>query len=79
MRKSNVYSQGLHIKRLYSDATFLTNHLKELRSWFCNRAYPKSMVKEQIRRFENRATYELLCSNNCVGKEVGVPLIVEKS
>ena len=76
MKKSSVYSQGLRIKMLCSDATSLTNHLKDLRPWFCNRGYPESMVKKQLRRVENRNRDELLCTNNCVGKEVGVPLIV---
>ena len=30
LKKSSVYSQGLHIKRLCSDETSLTNHLKDL-------------------------------------------------
>ena len=54
----------------------LTNHLKDLRSWLCNRGYAESMVKKQLRRAENRARNELWCTNSCVGKEVGVPLIV---
>ena len=64
MKKSIVYSLGLHIKRLYSDETSLTNHLKDLRSWFCNRDYPGSMVKEQLRRVKNRTRDELLCTNS---------------
>ena len=38
-------------------------------------AYPESMVEEQLRNVENGTRDELLCFNNCVGKEVGVPLI----
>ena len=34
------------------------------------------MVKEQIRRVENRTRDELLWTKSCVDKEVGVPLIV---
>ena len=34
------------------------------------------MVKEQLRRVENRTRDELLCTNSGVGKEVGVPLIL---
>ena len=63
-------------KRLCFDATSLFNHLKDLRSWFCNRGYPESMVKEQLRRAENGTRDELLCTNSCVGNEVGVPLLV---
>ena len=74
--KSSVYSQGFHIKRLCSDETSLTNHLKDLRYCFCKRGYPESMVKEQLRRVENRTRDELLCTNSCVSKVVGVPLIV---
>ena len=33
------------------------------------------MVKEKLRRVENRTRDELLCTNSCVGKAVGVPLI----
>ena len=34
------------------------------------------MVKEQLRRVENRTRDKLLGTNSWVGKEVGVPLIV---
>ena len=34
------------------------------------------MFEEQLRRVESKTTDELLCTNSCVGKEVGVPLIV---
>ena len=50
MKKSSVYSQGLRIKMLCSDATSLTNHLKDLRPWFCNRGYPESMVKKTVKK-----------------------------
>ena len=76
MKKSSVYSQGLRIKRLCSDATSFTNHLKDLRSYFCYRGYPERIVKEQLRRVENRTRDELLYTNSRVGNEVGVPLIV---
>ena len=58
------------------EKTSLTNHLEDLRSWFCNRGYPESTVEEQLRRVENRTRGELLRTNNCVGKKVGVRLIV---
>ena len=54
----------------------MTNHTKDLRSWFCYKAYPESMFKEQFRRVESRTTDELLCFNSCVGKQVEVPFIV---
>ena len=73
-KKSSVFSQGLRIKRLCSDAISLTNYLKDLKSWFCNRGYPESMDKEQLRRVENRTRDELLCTNSCVGKGVGVSI-----
>ena len=76
IKKISFYSQGLQIKRLCSDPTSLTNHLKDLRSWLCNRIYPESRVKEQLRRVENRARDELLFTNSCVGKETGASLIV---
>ena len=34
------------------------------------------MVEQLLIRVENRTMDELLCTNSCVGKEVGVPLIV---
>ena len=34
------------------------------------------MIKEQLRRVKNRTRDELLCTNSCAGKAVGVPLIV---
>ena len=34
------------------------------------------MVNEQLRRAENRTRDELLCTKNCAGKKVEVPLIV---
>ena len=55
--------------------TSLTNHLKDLCSWFCNRG-SESMVKEQLRKAAYRIRDELLCTNSCVGKEAGFPLIV---
>ena len=76
MKKYSVYSEVLQIKRLCSDAPSSTNHLKDLRFWFCSRGYPESMVKEQLRRVETRTRNELLCTNSCVGKDVGVSLIV---
>ena len=54
LKKFKVYCQGLHIKKLCFDATSLTNPLKDLRFWFCNRGYSESTVKEQLRRVENR-------------------------
>ena len=74
IKKFSFYRQRLQIKRLCSDAT--SNHLKDLRSWLCNRIYPKSRVKEQLRRVENRTRDELLFTNSCVGKETGASLIV---
>ena len=77
MKKSSVYIQGLHIKQLCSDETFLSKYLKDLRSWFCKRGYPEIMVKEHLRRVENRIRDELSSyPNRCVGKMVGVSLIV---
>ena len=70
IKKSSVYSQGLQIKRLCSDATKWTNQLKDLRSLFSNTGYPESMVKEQLRRVENRTRIELLCTNSCVGRRL---------
>lgn len=70
MKRSSAYSQGLRIKIFCSKETSLTNHLKVLRSWFCNRGYSESMVEEQLRRFENRTKDQLLCT------KAGVSLIV---
>ena len=77
MKKSTVYSQGLRIKKLCSEETFLTNHLKKLRSaWLCNRCCPDSMVEEKLIRVENKTRDELLYTISCVSKKVGVRLIV---
>ena len=76
MKKSSAYSQRLYIKRLCYEEPSLTNHLKDLRSWFCSKGFPESMIAEQSRRVENRTRDELLCTNSCVGKEVGVPLLL---
>ena len=77
MKKSAVYSQGLRIKRLCSEETFLTNHLKNLRSaWLCNRCCPDSMVEEKLTRVANKTRDELLYTICCVSKRVGVRLIV---
>ena len=56
----------------------MANHLKDLKPWFCNglsREHGRGTIKEQLRNVENGTRDELLCLNNCVGKEVGVPLI----
>ena len=50
MKKSSVYSQGLCTKRLRSEVTALTNYLKDLKSWFCDRGYLENMVTEQLAR-----------------------------
>ena len=76
MKKSSVYSQGLRIKRLCSEDTALSNHLKDLKSWFCGRGYPENMVTEQLERVKYRNREDLLRTNDCVSKEIGVPLVV---
>ena len=77
MKKSSVYIQGLHIKQLCSDETFLSKYLKDLRSWFFKRGYPEIMVKEHLRRVENRIRDELSSyPNRCVGKMVGVSMLL---
>ena len=65
MKKSSVYSLGLRIKMLCCEETSLTNLMKDLTG-----------LKLQLRRVENRTRNELLYTNSCVGKEVGIPLIV---
>ena len=76
MKKSSVYSQGLRIKRLYSEDMALSNHLKDLKSWFCGRGYPENMVTEQLERVKYRNREDLLRTNDCISKEIGVPLVV---
>ena len=76
MKKSSVYSQGLPIKRLYSDDTALADHLKDLQSWFCHRGYPENTVTEQLARVKYWNREDLLRTNCCVSKEIGVPLVV---
>ena len=77
MKKSIVvYSQRLRTKNLCSEETSLINNLKNLRSWFCNRAYPEIMAEENLRRIENMTRDELLFADSCVGKDFGVPIIV---
>ena len=76
MKKSSVYSQGLRIKSLCSEDTALANHLKDLKSWFCGRGYPENMVTEQLERVKYRNREDLLRTNDCVSKEIGVPLVV---
>ena len=76
MKKSNVYSQGLHIKRLCSEDTALANHFKDLKSWFCGRGYPENMVTEQLARVKYRNREDLLRTNDCVSKKTVIPLVV---
>ena len=76
MKKSSVYSQGVCIKRLCSEDMPLANHLKDLKSWFCGRGYPGNMVPEQLERVKYRNREDLLRTNDCVIKEIGVPLVV---
>ena len=47
-KKSIVYSQGLHIKRLCSSPVAFEKHLESFRSWFCKRGYPQKVVDEQL-------------------------------
>ena len=64
MKKLSVYSQGLRIKTLCSEGTHLiTNHLKDLKSWFCGGGYPENMVT-QLARVKQR------------NSEIGAPLVV---
>ena len=65
MKKSSVYSQRRRTKNLCSEETSLTNILRNLRSWFCNRGYPEIMVEENLRRVENRNRDELLFADSC--------------
>ena len=53
-KKSTVYSQGLHIKRLCSNKDAFEKHLQSLCSWFGKRGYPKKLVENQIRRVLER-------------------------
>ena len=76
MKKSSIYSQGLCIKRLCSEDTASANHLKDLDSWFCGRGYPKNMVTEQLARVKYRNREDLLRTNVCVSKKIGVPFVV---
>ena len=76
LKKSSIYSQGLRIKRLCSEATALANHLKDLKSWFCGSGYPENMVTKQLARVKYRNSKDLLRTNDCVSKEIGVPLVV---
>ena len=57
IKKSIVYSQGLHNERLcFSNVTF-ENHLQSLKDWFQNRGYPKTLVGNQLKRVtETRQT-----------------------
>ena len=76
IKRSSFYRQRLCTKTLCSEEISLTNLLNCLRSLFCNKDHPESMSEEQLRRVENRTSDELLCSNSCVGEDVGVSLIV---
>ena len=54
-KKSTVYSQGLHIKRLCSKKVVFEKYLKSLRSCFGKDGYPKKLVDNEIRRiFESK-------------------------
>ena len=76
MKKSSVYSQGLHIKRLCSEDTALAKHLKDLKPWFCGRGYPENMVTGQLARVKYRNREYLLRTNDYISKKTGVPLVV---
>ena len=50
IKKSIVYCQGLHIKRLCLSSLAFEKHLESIRSWFGKWAYPKKLVGNQLRR-----------------------------
>ena len=49
IKKPNVYSQGLHTKRLRSSNVAFENHLESLKGWFQNKGYPKTLVDNQLK------------------------------
>ena len=49
-KKSIVYSQALHIKRLFSKLETFEKHLESLRSWFDKHGYPKKFVDNPTSR-----------------------------
>ena len=55
VKKSIVYSQGLHIKRLCLSSLAFEKHLESIHSWFVKCGYPRKLVDNQLRRVvENR-------------------------
>ena len=76
MKKSNIYSQGLQIKRLCSDDHKLQKHLENFKNWFCERGYPGGLIDEQLQRVKRKSREQLLRPKGMDNKSVGVLFVV---
>ena len=76
MKKSNIYSQGLQIKRLCSDCHKLQKDLENLKNCFSERGYPGGLIGEQLMRVKRKSREELLRPKSVENKSVLVPFVV---
>ena len=74
IKKSIVFSQGLHIKRLCSSSLAFEKHLGSIRFWFGKRGYPKKLVDNQLRKVVENRSEQL--SEHQRKHGTGVPLVV---
>ena len=73
-KNATAYSQGLRIKRLWSSPWTLKKHLKNLKTWFCNRWCPQKAADAQIKRVTEKRLDEVFERLNI--RETGVLLVV---
>ena len=74
IKKSIVYSQALRIKRLCSSQRDFEKYLPEIRSWFCNRNYPETVVDKELNKAISRPRQELF--ERKAKRVCGVPFVV---
>ena len=74
LKKSIVFSQSLHIKRLCSSSLAFEKHLESIHSWFGKCGYPKKLVDNQLRRVVENRPEQLPEHQTKHG--TGVPLVV---
>ena len=57
-KRSIVFSQGLSVSRICSQAEDFRKHTTELRSWFYKTGYPKGLVEREMRKVKRRKERE---------------------
>ena len=69
---SVVFSQTLHMSRLYSKESDVEQNKEKMRSWFIKREYPQKPIDSEIRRVK----FSIKETNKKNKSQNGVPFVV---